>query len=260
VDPMAMIYPGYTPYNFSLNNPIVFNDPNGMDVVNGFKEEWEDKKAEKEKAQAAYDNAIKNGDEEQIKDADKSLNKATRQFNRVDKAYQATESMINEVKTNAPILYNLADNLTDGNGDEVDVIVRVVQGSEFESMEGNSSTDKMLGTGTQGEGVILGEAKGGGAKYTSTGVPYVPITSKTQKGFLGDGDNKVSVYLRMGQDAEWLAHEFGHALYIAPNLYQYYLWISTNKNNYQPGGHGKNDPNGKMANDVQKKYGNGGYK
>ncbi len=35
VDPLAMEYPSYSPYNFVLNNPVSYQDPNGMWVEDG---------------------------------------------------------------------------------------------------------------------------------------------------------------------------------------------------------------------------------
>jgi len=33
VDPMASKYGSITPYNYSMNSPVIFSDPNGADVV-----------------------------------------------------------------------------------------------------------------------------------------------------------------------------------------------------------------------------------
>ena len=132
-------------------------------------------------------------------------------------------------------------------------------------MEGNSQAENMIGIGTEGEGIILGEGNRGPTgsldfRRASSGTLYLPITSYDRVGFKGDGSNKFSVYLRIGQTADWLAHEFGHAIYLSNNLLYYYNWIQSNPSNSQYGGHGSGDPNGQFAIDVQNLYKKGGYK
>ena len=41
---MAEKYPGWSPYNYTLNNPVRYTDPTGMVVEEGSKEEWNKQK------------------------------------------------------------------------------------------------------------------------------------------------------------------------------------------------------------------------
>jgi len=251
VDPMTMLYPSYTPYAYSHDNPAVFNDPNGMDVLNGFKDEWEAKKS----AETNLANVTKLGDKKAIKDATKSLKQANKQFEKVNEKFQATENLIAAVKQYDQPLFEQMDNLKDAGGTSVDVVVRAVDADMFSNMEDNSSTDKLLGLGRQGEGIALAEGQRNdqGSLIFKNGPSgtYMPVRSAGMLGFPGDGDNKASVYLRIGQDAEWLAHEFGHLLYTVGNMLQYYKFLL---NHPTTDGHGAGDPSGKSAEKAQSDY------
>ena len=39
IDPLASKFPGLSPYNYAVNNPLMFSDPNGKDVTVGFEDE-----------------------------------------------------------------------------------------------------------------------------------------------------------------------------------------------------------------------------
>ncbi len=59
VDPLAEKYPGWSPYAYCLNNPIIWTDPTGMTVEPGSQKEWDRQKqsvtAERDRLQSKID-------------------------------------------------------------------------------------------------------------------------------------------------------------------------------------------------------------
>lgn len=193
-DPHAEDYNSFSPYCYALNNPLLFVDPNGKDVINADEERKKNAEAKKEQAQKNFDKA--STEKEQNK-AQRKLNQATKQFDRANAAYEQTEQTINDIKTNSAEIFAQLDNATDANGNVIDIQV--------------TSADQLTND-QYGAQTVWGY-------NSSSKTIYGPTPGQN-----GTKSNQVAVRLQFGVNSPdiKLVHEGGHILAIIKNPLEYW--------------------------------------
>jgi hypothetical protein len=230
-----------SPYATFSNNPILFIDPNGDDVVNGDRLVADKKKGAMEKANnklSDFKTNHKIGDDAKRKDflaqggtnqewkeykgLRKEARNATNEFNLWVARANVTQGIIDQWKISSPNLFNEVDK----------------QSTDFilTSFDFDPSRDNAFGATTP---AYTGDA-------TNANAPPSMKVRIAQQVNISSIDPETGEYS--------LNHEAGHFLYIVKFTAEYVrYYVESNKNGtYVAGGHGKTDESGKVAT----KYGN----
>ena len=98
VDPLSDKYPSMSPFMYCAGNPVIFIDPNGMEVVNPYTERRNNSEERRNQAKNNLDSFGGNRRAEGYRDARREYRQANRQFNQIDSKFQKVETAISDVK------------------------------------------------------------------------------------------------------------------------------------------------------------------
>jgi hypothetical protein len=166
---------------------------------------------------------------------EKKLKKLRKDYSKINKKYGETEKLLEEVRTIDPKLYERVSTLTNAEGTLTHVYVRYT-------------------TRTSSEIRYLFEGQFKAFGYTS-----VMQDKKNENVCVSYfGDNTINVIVCKGCDEKLvLAHEFGHALYIVPNLKEY-VSFSKDPNSLSDAdshtGHSAYDPTNDMVKSIEDSF------
>jgi hypothetical protein len=201
-------------------------------VINGYLREKLILEKEIKKSIELLNEAIKHKDSIQI---EKKLKKLRREYASICLKYFETEKLISEISIIDPELFDLVSKMTNAEGTLTNVYVRYVDPNSKEIKYLSENYFKAFG-------------------YTS--VAQDKINENVCSSFYST--NTICITICKGCDEKLaLAHEFGHVLYIVPNLKEY-IDFSKDRNYFinakSHNGHSSFDPSYPMLNSVEKSF------
>jgi len=233
LDPLSEKYQGFSPYTFVYNNPLLFIDPNGMEIKNAWKVEGDAIRKQIEvQSTISKDGKASQDDKDRATETIKTYEKLLKS---VDENAARTDEILTDLKNTDNQLYNTIDNLKDKKGNIVDVYVKSDNNQGYDDGQyGKSEIKSSIEDDDKPSSKYDGFSNG-------RGTVTVTINSRNY----GQEDAVVLT-----------AHEFGHLKYNVPNLVSYQKYW---KENYREGerfghGHRRRDPSGKSADEVLKRF------
>ena len=231
VDPLSDKYPSLSPYTYCANNPVILVDPDGMDIINGYRPDVELAKLIVKQAQSKLDAFGGNKKADGYKAAKKELKAAKNQLTIALDDYNKVNNIIKALQKYNSDLYNSLNNLQDENGHEVDVYVRL---------------KSLSAIGREGQTIENYKPIGGYFYYIEGMISCINcIMIEIDPGSTISLDPSSFIYL-----GQIFSHEGGHALYDVQNRKKYYKWLKDNNLDYPDyNGHNREpaDPSGKEA-------------
>ena len=147
MDPKSESYYSMSPFAYVANNPIIFIDPNGMEIINGETNKRENLQAQNDNLKQAikerYNDNINLSRKDfstksEFKDYKSLINSSKNTANNLNKTIQAEEKVqaaIKDFKTTDPKNFDLANNLTFKNSEgttlNIDVTITSGNASDF---------------------------------------------------------------------------------------------------------------------------------
>lgn len=159
------------------------------------------------------------------------LKQLQKKYTIVEVKYTETEQFLNEFKNIAPELFAQVSEVTNAEGTLTHVLVRYVNRTSQE---------------------FIDLSKGHFVAFAYTGVS--PLPSNKNICVSNGGTNTITVTVGKGNNAEVkLAHEFGHVLYMVPNLQDYFEFLHkfNKKLNKFSSGHSPYDPSYAFVESVE---------
>ena len=232
LDPLAVKYPAWSPYNYVLGNPIMFVDPDGRDVINVYEKSRNKAQNNLNTAQNNLNNYSKGDDG--YRNARKAFNESQRAFNRVDRQFQIVQKAIGELKHDDQKYFDRINNMTTPTGEKINVYVSASKNTRFISATGNEV-------------------------YGETIAQLFPENYDRSNNFLSpsteqSGKNSIGIKIGSMGSGKTLKHEFGHAevagkLGLLSN--RYYLNSKSESSNDIEN---PNNPSGRRALDAEESY------
>ena len=242
LDPFSEKYSSVSPYNYTLNNPIFFVDPDGKDVINA--EEVRKEKAievlrlidlkianqEKEFGTELGDFNSKADFKAYKKLKGKRRRNQLKKIKKHTKQSEAIQVRIDEFKNASSELFKEMDNLKNEFGEQVDIYVDNKSMSEYNGrndfgfIQDEDNDEQRVGTELYGINTIL--------------IWLDPIPEKTRDNY------------SIPTTLEVTKHEMGHANYVGQNNMASYRYNLKHPNSE---GHGVGHPSGIRAEEWEKK-------